>query len=417
MGQSSVTLLRSRVVLPMSHPAIANGAVAVSGKRLRAVGRWESLRKEFPRAHVQDLGEVVLLPGLINAHCHLEYTDLAGEFLPPRHFSDWLKLIVTAKGIRSDDDFAAAWQSGAQQLLRTGTTTVADIVALPSIQPQPTPLRIFSFLEMTGVRSKQPPAQIVTAAATKIKFLRAKGRLAGFSPHAPYSTTPELIRRTAQAARRHRWRVTTHVAESPEEFEMFSAARGKMFDWLGGQRDCADCGHGSPLQHLAKAGLLSANFLAIHVNCLAPGDAALLGRAHSSVVHTPRSHTFFGHPKFPFKELTAAGVNVCLGTDSLASIEGRGKKPPELDMFAELRAFARKNPGTPAGTILGLATLNGAQALGLNGKIGALTKGAFADLIALPGREKLADVPEAVLHHRGEVAASMINGTWAMAPH
>lgn len=416
MGQSSVTLLRSRVVLPMSQLAIANGAVAVSGPRLRAIGRWDSVRKQFPRAKVQDLGDVVLLPGLINAHCHLEYTDLAGEFLPPRHFSDWLKLIVTAKGIRSDDDFAAAWQRGAQQLLRTGTTTVADIVALPTIQPQPTPLRVFSFLEMTGVRSKQPPAQIVAAAAHKITSLRAKGRLAGLSPHAPYSTTPELLRRTAQTARRHRWRVTTHVAESPEEFEMFSTAQGRLFDWLHGQRDCADCGQGSPIQHLAKNGLLSANFLSIHANCLAPGDAALLARTHSNVVHTPRSHTFFGHPKFPFKELTAAGVNVCLGTDSLASIEGRGKKNPELDMFAELRAFARKNPGTAAGTILRLATLNGAQALGLAGKIGALAKGAFADLIALPCHEKLADVPEAVLHHRGEVAASMINGAWAMAP-
>jgi cytosine/adenosine deaminase-related metal-dependent hydrolase len=400
----------------MRHPALANGAVAVSGKRIRAVGRWEQLHKTFPRATVVDLGDVALLPGLINAHCHLEYTDLAGEFLAPRHFSDWLKLIVTAKGIRADADFATAWQRGAQQLLRTGTTTVADIVALPEIQPQPTPLRIFSFLEMTGVKSRQPPAKIIAAAAAKIKSLRAKDQRAGFSPHAPYSTSSELLRRTAQIARRHRWRVTTHVSESTEEMEMFTHARGRLFDWLSSQRDCSDCGHGSPLQHLAKNGLLNANFLAIHVNCLAPGDAALLARSHSSVVHCPRSHTFFNHPKFPFQELTAARANVCLGTDSLASIEGRGKKPPELNMFSELRAFARKNSGTPAGTILRLATLNGAQALGLAGKIGEISPRAFADLIAIPCREKLADVPEAVLHHRGEISASMINGAWAIAP-
>lgn len=414
---STLKILRSRIVLPIRHPAIANGAVVIAGQRIRAVGRWDAIHRKFPRATVQDLGDVAVLPGLINAHCHLEYTDLAGEFLPPRHFSDWLKLIVTAKGIRSDADFAAAWQCGAQQLLRSGTTTVADIVALTDIQPQSTPLRIFSFLEMTGVKSKQPPAKIIAAAAAKIKSLRAKDRLAGFSPHAPYSTTPELLQRTATTARRHRWRVTTHVAESPEEFEMFSAASGRMFDWLRSQRDCSDCGARSPIQHLAKAGLLGANFLAIHANCLAPGDAALLARTHSSVVHTPRSHTFFGHPEFPFKELSTAGVNVCLGTDSLASIEGRGKNPPELNMFSELRAFARKNPGTPAGTILRLATLNGAQALGLTGKIGELSKGTFADLIAIPCREKLADVPEAVLHHRGEVSASLIDGTWAIASH
>jgi cytosine/adenosine deaminase-related metal-dependent hydrolase len=400
----------------MCQPAIANGAVVISGKRIRAVGRWEQVHKTFPRAPVVDLGDAALLPGLINAHSHLEYSDLAGEFLPPRHFSDWLKLIVTAKGIRSDADFAAAWQRGAHQLLRTGTTTVADIVALQSIQPQPTSLRVFSFLEMTGVKSKQSPAKIISSATTKIKSLRAQGRLAGFSPHAPYSTTPELLQRTANTARRWRWRVTTHVAESPEEFEMFSAGRGRMFDWLRSQRDCADCGHGSPVQHLARNGLLAANFLGVHANCLTPGDAALLARHEASIVHCPRSHTFFSHPKFPFKELTRAGVNVCLGTDSLASIEGKANHPPELNLFAEMRAFARKNPGTPAGTILRLATLNGAQALGLTGKIGALSPGAFADCIAIPCREKLADIPEAVLHHRGDVSASLINGVWAVAP-
>ena len=162
--------------------------------------------------------------------------------------------------------------------------------------------------------------------------------------------------------------------------------------------------------------MLGANFLAVHVNCLAPGDTRLLAQSKSSVVHCPRSHTFFGHPKFPFKDLTSAGVAVSLGTDSLASIEGRGSKPPKLNMFSEMRAFARKNPGTPAGTILRLATLNGAQALGLAGRLGEISPGAFADLITIPCREKLADVLEAALHHRGEVTASMVNGAWAIVP-
>ena len=411
----SALILRSRVVLPMCRPAIADGAVVISGRRIRSIGRWETIRKEFS-APVVDLGDSALLPGLINAHCHLEYTDLAGEFLPPRHFSDWLKLIVAAKGTRTDADFAAAWQRGAQMLLRTGTTTVADIAALPGILPQPTPLRVFSFLEMTGVKSQQPPAQIVATAAAKIKSLRGAGWLAGFSPHSPYSTTPELLRRTAQTARRNRWRVTTHVAESSEEFEMFAHARGRIFDWLKNQRDCSDCGLGSPVHHLARSGLLGANFLAVHVNSLAPGDAALLARKKSSVVHCPRSHSFFGHPKFPFKQLVAAGVNICLGTDSLASIETKRNQSPELNLFSELRSFARKNRDTPPGTILHLATLNAAKALGLARQIGELSAGAHADVIAIPCREKLADVYEAVLHHRGNVTASLIGGKWAIAP-
>ena len=415
MAGRSLFILRSGVVLPVRRPAIANGAVVISGKRIRAVGRWEHLRREFS-APVIDLGDSALLPGLINAHCHLEYTDLAGEFLPPRHFSDWLKLIVAAKGLRANADFVAAWQHGAQMLLRTGTTTVADIAALPEILPQSTPLRVFAFLEMTGVKSKLPPQEIISLAAAKITALRAQGQLAGFSPHAPYSTTPELLRRTAKAARQNRWRVTTHVAESSEEFDMFAHARGKMFDWLSRQRDCSDCGNGSPLQHLARNNLLGANFLAVHANCLAPGDASLLARKKSSVVHCPRSHSFFCHPKFPFKELAAAGVNLCLGTDSLASIETKRKAALELNMFSEMRSFARKHRDTPPGTILRMVTLNAAAALGLNGDIGEISLGAFADLIAIPCREKLADVQEAVLHHRGNVTASMIAGMWVIAP-
>jgi cytosine/adenosine deaminase-related metal-dependent hydrolase len=399
----------------MRRPAFANGAVVISGQRIRAVGRWEHIRKEYS-APVIDLGDSALLPGLINAHCHLEYTDLGGEFLPPRYFSDWLKLIVTAKGLRANEDFAAAWQRGAQMLLRTGTTTVADIAALPEILPQPTPLRVFSLLEMTGVKSKEPPARIVAAAAATVKRLRAQGQLVGFSPHSPYSTTAELLSRSAQVARKNRWRLTTHVAESPEEFEMFAAARGKLFDWLKGQRDCSDCGQGSPIQHLAQAGLLGANLLAVHVNCLAPGDAHLLARKKTSVVHCPRSHSFFGHPKFPFKELSAAGVNVCLGTDSLASIETKRKQSLELNLFSELRSFVRKNRDAPPGTVLRMVTLNGAQALGLTGRVGEISPGALADLIAIPCREKLADVYEAVLHHRGDVSASLIDGKWAVAP-
>jgi cytosine/adenosine deaminase-related metal-dependent hydrolase len=239
----------------------------------------------------------------------------------------------------------------------------------------------------------------------------------GLSPHAPYSTKPELLRLTAKLAHEKKLRITTHVAESVDEFEMFVHARGKMFDWLRrNHRDMGDCSLGSPVQHLARNGLLNANFLAVHANCLAPGDSQLLARKKSSVVHCPRSHSFFGHPKFPFQKLTTAGVNICLGTDSLASIEAKRKQPLELNLFSEMRSFARHNPGIPPARILQMATVNGAYALGLAGRVGRISKGAFADLITLPCHEKLADIYEAILHHRGEVAASMIAGRWAIAP-
>ncbi len=413
-------LLRARIVLPIARPPIADGAVKIFRNRVVAVGLWRDF-SAAARRRATDLGDVALLPGLINAHCHLDYTDLAGEFLPPRHFTDWLKLIVAAKGNRSDADFASAWRRGAEMLLRTGTTTVADIEAVPGILPEAwtaTPLRVFSFHEMTGIKSRRPPTEILAEAAGKIATLPTTARhRAGLSPHAPYSTTPELLRLSAQTARRRRWRVTTHVAESPEEYEMFQHARGPMFDWLRqSQRDNSDCGRGSPVQCLARAGALGKNFLAVHVNCLAPGDAALLARSGSSVVHCPRSHAFFTHPKFPFKELTAADVNICLGTDSLASIVEKRRRPVELNLFAELRKFAARHPGVSAHTVLRLATINGAQALGLSGKVGEISKKSFADLIALPCTEKLMDIYDAVIHHTGDVAASLIDGQWAIAP-
>ena len=411
-------LLRARIVVPVSQPPIADGAVKIFRQRIVAVGAWRNF-SAVERRHATDLGETVLLPGLVNAHCHLDYTGMAGEFLPPRHFTDWLKLIVAAKGSHSDADFAAGWRAGAAQLLHTGTTTVADIEALPKLLPaawQATPLRIISFLEMTGVKNRRPPRVILQEAVEKIQSLpKNSHHRASLSPHAPYSTTPELLRLTAQLARRQR--VTTHVAESAEEFEMFLHGRGRMFDWLRrNERDNSDCGLGSPVQHLARAGLLGKNLLAVHANCLAPGDAALLAHGGASVVHCPRSHSFFSHPKFPCADLAATGVNLCLGTDSLASVEKKRGQTPTLNLFSEMRSFARKNPGVAAETILCMATVNGARALGLAGKVGELSPGAFADLIALPGREKLADIYEAVLHHRGEVTASMIAGSWAIAP-
>src|SRR5215468_10609801 len=113
-------LLRARLVLPVSTPPIPDGAVLISRNRLAAVGRWRDLAPLGGHAAL-DLGEAILMPGLVNAHCHLDYTDMAGQFSPPKIFSDWLKLITTAKGHWSKSDYATSWVNGAHMLLRTGT--------------------------------------------------------------------------------------------------------------------------------------------------------------------------------------------------------------------------------------------------------------------------------------------------------
>jgi cytosine/adenosine deaminase-related metal-dependent hydrolase len=299
---------------------------------------------------------------------------------------------------------------------------VGDIEAVPELLPDvwnATPLRVRSFLEMTGVRSRRDPELILREAVSTMDAVNwSVGRsAAALSPHAPYSTLPALLRRTAALARRRRIRVATHVAESADEFEMFQHGRGKMFDWLArNQRDMRDCGGRSPVQHLARCNALGPHLLAIHVNYLAPGDAELLGRKRVHVVNCPRSHEYFRHAEFPRRALAKAGVNLCLGTDSLATVRKYPKRDLELNLFHEMRAFASQHPGVHPRQIVQMATINGARALGLRGKIGDLQRHAFADLIALPFNGKLAAAVGAVLAHQGNVAASMIAGEWAIAP-
>lgn len=412
-------ILRARVVLPVSRPPISDGAVVISGDRFVKVGRWRDISPDC-QGEAVDLGEMILMPGLINAHCHLDYTGMAGQISPTKEFTDWIKSITTLKAHWNYTDYAQSWLSGAQMLLRTGTTTVADIEAVPELLPDvwsATPLRVFSYLEMTGIKSRRAPKAILKETASRIESLSGERGEAGLSPHAPYSTTSALLRLSAQIARERNWRITTHVAESAPEFEMFLQARGPMFDWLRrNERDMSDCGLGSPVEHLERQGLLAANLLAVHANYLAANDVELLAKRKVSVVHCPRSHAYFGHRQFPYDALAAAGVNVCLGTDSLASVNRIRSQPLELNLFAEMRAFANRYPSVPPQTVLDMATLSGARALGLPGEIGELTESAFADGVAIPFVGKLADVYEAVVHHSENVPAAMIAGQWAVKP-
>lgn len=417
MGRPQI--LRARIVLPIRGPALRDGAIQIAGRRIVRVGKW---REFSPADHKSalDLGDMALLPGLVNAHCHLDYTNLAGQLPPPKVFTDWLKLIITAKNSWKLEDYADSWRNGAQMLLRTGTTTVADIEAVPELLPamwRATPLRVFSFLEMIGLTARRPPQAVLQQAVDKIDSLNGTRFRMGISPHAPYTTIPELLRLNAAVARRRRWRITTHLAESALEYDMFVHGRGEMFQWLRHSgRDMADCGRGSPVQHLERCGLLRENLLAAHANYLAATDPALLAKRGVSVVHCPRSHSYFRHDSFPLRRLARAKVNLCLGTDSLASVFKARRHTIELNMFEEMRALAAREPTLAAQDILRMATLNGARALGLLGRVGELSPNAFADIIAIPFDEKLSEVYDTLLQHSGDVAASMINGKWVIPP-
>lgn len=418
-GPMRGTLLRARIVVPVCGAPIVNGAVRVGAGRVCAVGRWRDLCLG-DRARVCDLGEVALLPGLVNAHCHLDYTDMAGQLAPLNSFTDWIKSITELKEGWSRADYADSWRRGARMLLASGTTTVADMEAVPDLLPEmwdQTPLRVVSFLEMTGVRSRRAPGAVVGEALTRAAALRHARCRIGLSPHAPYSTTPELMRRSVAAARQRRWPVSTHVAESAEEFEMFVGRRGPMFDWIRrNERDMSDCGGVSPVQALARTGVLGARLMAVHANYLGPGDAETLGRAGVSVVHCPRSHVYFRHQPFPAEELAKAGVGLSLGTDSLATVYKRRHEEVRLDLLTEMRLFADAHSSFRPSAIVRMGTTHAARALGWAGRVGEIRAGAHADFVAIPYRGGVGEVSSGVLGHEGPVEAVMIGGRWVFGP-
>src|SRR5205823_1196808 len=140
-----------------------------------------------------------------------------------------------------------------------------------------------------------------------------------------------------------------------------------------------------------RAGVLGENLVAIHANVLTDDDIHLLGQSRCHVVHCPQSHDYFQHPAFQRKKLAAAGANLSLGTDSLATTRKVKAHPPRLNLFDEMQMLAARDRSVTPEEILRMATINGAGALGLAGKIGELSENAFADLIAIPFTGKVAD--------------------------
>src|SRR6185437_11598643 len=218
----------------------------------------------------------------------------AGMVPPQKSFTDWIQLMLATKAGWTYTEYAESWLNGAHMLKRTGTTTVADFEAVPELLPDvwsSTPLRVISLLEMTGVKSRREPRVILQENVDRVATLPSGRCRPGLGPHAPYSTAPELLRLTAEAARERHWPLSIHASESLQEFEMFTQGTGIMFDWLlRNKRDMSDCGERSPLQQLNRLGVLSENCLAVHVNYLAEGDAKLLAATKTSVAHCPRSH-------------------------------------------------------------------------------------------------------------------------------
>jgi cytosine/adenosine deaminase-related metal-dependent hydrolase len=400
--------LRADFVLPLVSPPIPHGAVRIEGHQIVAVDTAELLRP-VPGEEQIDLGAAVLLPGLINSHCHLDYTGFRGSIDPQDSFTNWIKRINAIKRNFTPEDYLQHIAEGFQLSAESGVTTIANVEAFSELLPllPVPPLRTWWFLELIDVRSRLNHDDTLMGALSF--FDSHPDWLGGFglSPHAPYTASVDLYRLAKMCGEKYGMICTTHIAESVEEQQMFSHASGNLYEFMASLgRDNSDCGYGSALSHLAEHGVLGNNCLLVHLNYLHDYDFELVGSLGSSVVHCPKCHTYFGHAAFPLRRLQEFGVNICLGTDSLASNNS-------LDLRSEMRHAVQLH-GLKAKETVEMVTLNAALALSQKGKLGQLSPGALADLVAFPLADHLDDPYEQVLAAKGLPKLLMVNGKDAL---
>jgi len=368
-------ILRAKYVLTMDGPPLRDATVAVEGDRITAVSSGGT-------ADV-DLGDAVLFPGLINAHCHLDFTDMRGLVPWRGDFLDWILQITALKKQWTDNHYITSISHGLAQLTATGTTSVVNIECFPRVVARlaPTPLRIWWCPELLDLTWSEESVRMAEAAA---RWLATQPH-GGLAPHAPYSTSPPLYRLASQMAREHGWLFTTHIAESREEDEMFRRQHGPM--WERYRREYV------PLHDL---GVTGSNCLVAHANFLTDAEAESLARSGASIAHCPRTHRFFERDPAPWDLWQRHGLNVCIGTDSLASNYS-------LDLRADMRLLKE----FPARDVLAMATVNPARALNGVGEMGVIAPGALADLAAVPCE---GDPYESVVFSDKPVCFSMVGG-------
>jgi cytosine/adenosine deaminase-related metal-dependent hydrolase len=403
-----MTAYRCRTLVTMDGSPIDNGAFVVDGTRFVRIGRGPEILRDH-HGEVVDLGEVAAMPGMINAHCHLDYTLMRGALLPAKSFSRWVKRINALKRSLTDNDYLRATRLGFEELQRNGVTTVLNIVSTPQIFPllPPPQIRAWFFLELIDVR---PRPWIEEHVFGSWLFLSGNGdRLGGLglSPHAPYTASAKMYEVALECSRSLNMLITTHIAESSEEYAMFAESSGELHDFLRQLgRPMTDCGSTSPLRHLIENGLIGPDCIVAHLNELDDRDLELLSRPEwrtLQIVHCPKSHRFLHQKRFPLEALAERGLNICLGTDSLASNDS-------LNLFSEMRTAKKIYPTLSARELVEMVTLRPARALKLARELGRIVPGYLADSIAVPFKGRTTDVYEAIIQNRGPIQWMMVNG-------
>ena len=407
----------ARWVLPVASPPIENGAVAVAGETIAGVGAREDLVARFPHAVATDFGASVLLPGLVNAHSHLELTVMRG-FLESveTDFFAWLRKLTVARLSMTGDDLFVSAACGAIEAARAGITCVGDSSSASAQSMKA--LREIGVRGIVYQESFGPDPQLADENIAKLREQLAEMRAlesahvrAGVSPHAPYTVSAPQLELIAQLALDENLPLMMHAAESEAEALFIFEGTGPFADGLRARGIDWQAQKISTIEYLARHGVLGTRPLLAHCITVNDADIEKIRSAGAGVAHCPKSNAKLRHGRAPFARLLAANLNLGLGSDSVASNNNcdileearfatllaradRGSSPtvregllPNDDALADARATApltaKSQTEVCANDALFAATLGGARALGLDGQIGSLAEGMQADLIAV----------------------------------
>ncbi|MBI2188760.1 MAG: amidohydrolase family protein [Acidobacteria bacterium] len=385
-----MTSYRAGWVLPITSPPIRGGWVATVDGVITGLGEGHAVE-------ATNLGEVAVLPALVNAHTHLELSYLAGAVPPAARFLDWIRAVMAARRAYPDPRdpaIVSAARSAIAAARASGTGLIGDIsntlVTVPLLRDAGLSARVF--YELLGFNVEDPAVRVRDARAA-IDALDEEGstvRLA-LAPHAPYSVAPAVFTALRDDRDAHAGGVSTvHLSESADEMEFIRTGSGPWRTLLTELGVWSDAWHPpgtSPVGYLADLGFLDSGVLAIHAVQCDGDDLARLGALGTTIVSCPRSNRHVGVGDPPLEMFYAAGVAVAFGTDSLASVA-------DLNMFAELAAARPLAPRVPARRLLESATLVGARALGFGAELGSIESGKRAALVAVRLPAGIADVEE-----------------------
>ena len=331
-----------------------------------------------------------IAPGWVNAHSHLEFSDLESPLGHPSiRFTDWIRLIVSHRNQSNEHrSKSKSIEKGLSESFHSGVRLIGEIATSPFDQRDYASLGessvIAFFFEQLGRNESAFAGQdqelqqfLDQQISIAQKSEETCSNTFGVSPHAPYSVHPELLKQMCVRAASANRTVAMHVAETTEEIELIENQTGDFVDLLKdfGVWNPESFEIGYSIQQVLKTLSTVPRSLVVHGNYLTDSELDFIATqsGRMSIVYCPRTHAYFGHSRYPIHKMIERGIQVCVGTDSRAS-------NPDVDLFQELKHIVETFPELDPGQVLAMGTIHGARALGFNDHFGSIEPGKIAAL-------------------------------------